>query len=148
MPNITPRERFYKKTRAEGGCLLWTAATSGRGYGDFWFEGRLWKAHRWAYEQEKGRIPKGMDLDHLCRNITCVKVTHLEPVTRSENLRRGVPGIISILCPEGHDKRETGVPREHGSHLLRCGICYRKTAAARARRYRERKRNAEHNTEA
>jgi len=28
-------------------------------------------------------------LDHLCRNRACVRPSHLEPVTQTENIRRG-----------------------------------------------------------
>jgi len=45
-------------------------------------------AHRFAYEELVGPIPEGLDLDHLCRNKTCVNPAHLEPVTRAENVRR------------------------------------------------------------
>lgn len=31
-----------------------------------------------------------MDIDHLCRNRSCVNPEHLEPVTRGENIRRGL----------------------------------------------------------
>lgn len=47
-------------------------------------------AHRWIYEYERGPIEPGRDLDHLCRVRSCVNPDHLEPVTRQENLRRGI----------------------------------------------------------
>ncbi len=43
-----------------------------------------------AYYREKyGDIPAGMDLDHLCRNESCVNPDHLELVTHAKNCRRG-----------------------------------------------------------
>jgi hypothetical protein len=48
-------------------------------------------AHRVAYEQFVGTVPDGLELDHLCENKACVNPGHLEPVTRSENVRRGWP---------------------------------------------------------
>jgi hypothetical protein len=45
--------------------------------------------HRFAYELLVGPIPAGLVLDHLCRNRLCVNPNHLEPVTNSENPRRG-----------------------------------------------------------
>jgi len=47
-------------------------------------------AHRVAWVKANGPVPDDLDLDHLCRNRACINVEHLEPVTRSENLRRGI----------------------------------------------------------
>ncbi len=49
------------------------------------------KGHRKSYEFFIGPIPVGLDLDHLCRTRACYNPAHLEPVTRSENIRRGLP---------------------------------------------------------
>lgn len=35
------------------------------------------------------KIAPGMHIDHKCRNPRCVNPAHLEPVTPSENMRRG-----------------------------------------------------------
>lgn len=55
-------------------------------------------AHRTAYRLYVGEIPAGLDIDHLCRTTWCVNPAHLEPVTRSENLRRAYPA-----CRRGHE---------------------------------------------
>lgn len=47
-------------------------------------------AHKWIWEDRNGPVPDGMDLDHLCRNRSCVNPDHLEPVSRAENILRGV----------------------------------------------------------
>jgi len=56
------------------------------------------------YESVKGPIPPGFEPDHLCRNRRCINPAHLEPVTRRENLRRGIgehrPG--KTHCKRGH----------------------------------------------
>jgi hypothetical protein len=44
--------------------------------------------HRKHYEQFKGPIPDGLEIDHTCRNTRCVNPEHLEAVTHAENLRR------------------------------------------------------------
>jgi len=78
------------------------------GYAYNWIDGRMVSEHKYAYEQRYGPVPLDMDLDHLCRNRACKEPTHLEVVTRSENLRRGElhgRGVCSLYCPRGHRKR-------------------------------------------
>jgi len=73
--------------------------------------GRQVVAHRFAYELLVGPIPEGLELDHLCRNRACVKVTpddhgpaHLEPVTKRENILRG-EGMGARHARQTHCKR-------------------------------------------
>ena len=67
---------------------------------------RLRRAHRLYYELEKGPIPKGLTLDHLCRVRCCVNPDHLEPVTLVENVMRGeslfAQQVKRTHCPQGH----------------------------------------------
>jgi hypothetical protein len=73
-----------------GPCHVWTASVNGHhGYGKFWVNGRLLKAHRIALELAGVPIPAGYIVDHLCRNVRCVRLEHLEPVTQRENFLRG-----------------------------------------------------------
>lgn len=53
--------------------------------------GRWVEAYRWLWEQANGPVPSGRVLDHLCENKRCVNLAHLEPVTRSENVKRSKP---------------------------------------------------------
>lgn len=97
-------ERFYKKVEKDtaGTCLLWTAGKAGKGYGYFWHEGRMKRAHKVLWEHENGPVPDGFDLDHLCRVRHCVNPDHLEPVTRSENNKRGSSTRLVNKCRRGH----------------------------------------------
>lgn len=72
----------------ENGCWQWVGMAR-KGYGMFHRNGKKVSAHRFVYEQTKGSIPAGLELDHLCKNKGCVNPDHLEPVTRKENVRRG-----------------------------------------------------------
>ncbi len=57
--------------------------------------GRRVYAHRHIYEMANGPIPSGLHIDHLCRNRACVRPDHLEPVTCTENTRRGLKAKVS-----------------------------------------------------
>ncbi|QPR39552.1 AP2 domain-containing protein [Brevibacterium casei CIP 102111] len=47
--------------------------------------------HRYAWEQEHGPIPEGMQIDHICHEPACVNLDHLRLATPAENSqhRRG-----------------------------------------------------------
>lgn len=80
----TPFESKY--TIAASGCWEWKSRT-GR-YGLVRVNGVMTSAHRATYIKLRGKIPDGLELDHLCRNPLCVNPDHLEPVTAKENTRR------------------------------------------------------------
>lgn len=127
-------ERFWEKVdRTENDCWLWTGALWGGGYGLFSVRIRQGRyrsvpAHRWAYEHVVGPIPDGMDIDHLCRNRRCVNPAHLEPVTRRENILRGVSQVAlhaaATHCPAGHPYNEQNTWVSKAGHR-QCRICDR-----------------------
>lgn len=77
------------KIDEQTGCWIWQRYKDRKGYGIMRKNDFLLKAHRYFYEKYKKQIPKGLQLDHLCRNTSCVNPDHLEPVTNAENCRRG-----------------------------------------------------------
>lgn len=109
---LDPAERFWAKVDVGHplGCWNWIAQTDSGGYGRFStdIDGRWYPvtAHRHAYELLIGPIPEGLQLDHLCRNTSCVNPDHLEPVTARENTRRG-------YGPAGTQARKTHCKRGH-----------------------------------
>jgi HNH endonuclease len=66
------------------GCWVWQRALS-NGYGRMRRNGKNVLAHRWYWEQANGRIPEGFEIDHVCRNTTCVNPHHLRLATHAEN---------------------------------------------------------------
>jgi HNH endonuclease len=70
-------------------CWVWDGPLVNNGYAQINVEGRLVMAHRYHYEKRFGPIPDGKQLDHLCCVRHCVNPEHLEPVTGTENVRRG-----------------------------------------------------------
>lgn len=107
-PSLTNDEfyRFTEKFTMGDDCWQWHAGKQGKGYGVFKAGGRQQMAHRVSYSEFVGEIPEGLQLDHLCRNTSCVRPSHLEPVTSKENLRRGTsPSALNgqkSECPNGH----------------------------------------------
>lgn len=99
--------RFWTKVNksAPNGCWEWTAKRD-NGYGRIWIKGRLFAAHRVAYELMRGQIPEGLTIDHLCRNRRCVNPEHLEVVSMRVNILRS--DSVSAVnarkehCPFGH----------------------------------------------
>lgn len=75
----------------ESGCWVWQRYLGLEGYALKRRDGKKMPAHRYYYELYKGPIPRGLLLDHLCRNHACVNPAHLEPVTAKENAARRAP---------------------------------------------------------
>jgi hypothetical protein len=125
------------------GCWEWIGAKWKRGYGKFTLpvSQKRVPAHRWGYEQLVGPVAPNLDMDHLCRNPSCVNPKHLEPVTHVENMRRGVAGLKSsareagkIRCIHGHpfDELNTYWRADGGRNCRACG----RAVAARRREKR------------
>jgi hypothetical protein len=140
-------ERFWGKVDFDGlvhpvlgtPCWVWTGKPS-HGYGRF---GQV-SAHRVAFALERGPIPDGRMLDHLCHTLDascrggddcqhrlCVNPAHLEIVTNDENLRRGRrANQAKTHCPKGHPydmviETKRGISRG-------CRACRRERSLARS----------------
>lgn len=136
--DVTTEERFWAKVEKTDGCWNWTAAKKGLGYGQFWAPPRLVLAHRYVFELLVGPIPDGMEIDHLCRNPSCVNPAHLEAVTPQLNQWRGTsPAGVNHLkthCVKGHllPSEPNRVSRRASGHGWRtCKVC----VAERGRAY-------------
>lgn len=81
-------DRFLDKIELTDSCWEWKGHKDRNGYGMFYFSGVKVTAHRFSYEIHNECIPRGMEIDHLCMNTSCVNPSHLEVVTHKENINR------------------------------------------------------------
>ena len=125
----SPQERFAERyiIDSETGCWNWTGSVNGRGYGYLSVDNRTVQAYKLAYEWKHGKIPKELEIDHLCKNTLCVNPDHLEVVTRRTNQLRGntftAKNVAKTHCPKGH--LYSGVNNQGGRI---CHICIREWA--------------------
>lgn len=79
-------DRFNRRTKRQGECLVWLGGKNTSGYGTIVTSSRVKVcAHRLSYERSVGPIPAGMVVDHICRNKACVDPSHLRLATTKQN---------------------------------------------------------------
>jgi hypothetical protein len=147
-----PELRFWAKVNKDGSqpsalrhrgvCWPWSGGVNSQGYGVFHpVHGVSVLAHRHAYELLVGVIAEGLNIDHLCRERTCVNPSHLEPVTQRENLLRGLTVTASNArkseCPQGHPYTPENTYRSPSKpNGRRCRACAREREQRRTPRNR------------
>jgi len=86
----TPRIRAYRLEPVDGGCLLLRGiSVHSSGYTSIRVGGKKRRGHVVTFMASGGTIPRGHELDHLCRNRACVNPAHLEAVSHKTNCLRG-----------------------------------------------------------
>ena len=127
---------------APNGCWEWNRARDDLGYGRTWDVSlyRMTEAYRLVYRLFVGPIPDGLEIDHRCRNPSCVNPHHLEPVTHAENMRR-IRGVNRMTeCKWGHPMVGGNIYVSHRGKRLECRTCRNRSNIASKRRKRERER--------
>ena len=77
------KDRFWSKVKKlPNGCYEWIIGKDKDGYGRFKIQKGIYRAHRISYFLKHGKISTVLQLDHLCRNPSCVNPDHLEEVTQ------------------------------------------------------------------
>lgn len=101
-------KRFWSKVDKTPTCWVWTGSPHSAGYGTILIDGQIKYAHRVSYEMAYGRIPEGLEIDHICHNRPCVNPSHLRPVTRKQNMenligatRESSTGIRGVFWVSG-----------------------------------------------
>jgi len=127
---------------ANTGCWTWSGPIQPNGYAMMSVGRSRRYVHRLAFETWIGPIPRGLDIDHLCRNRACCNPQHLEPVARAENINRGNgPNVLARLngnkthCANGHEFTSDNT-RMRPSGGRRCRTCARDESRAKRSKLR------------
>lgn len=121
-------QRFFSHVEKTITCWLWFGAKTRGGYGSCGRPGTgtTMLAHRRAWEMVNGPVPKGMCLDHICRNRNCVRVEHLDLTTIRENTLRGNNQVAinatKTHCHRGHEFTPENTRLMEGSRV--CRACH------------------------
>lgn len=123
-------------------CILVNTSEAKNGYGQVLFRGKITRAHRAAWIEANGEIPKGLVIDHTCHNpkeceggITCphracVNVEHMRLVTQRENIMAGRHNIDNRShCNQGHPFIKENIMIRKNGHR-ECAECNRVRARA------------------
>jgi hypothetical protein len=103
----TAEDRFWGKVVIldDKKCYLWVGSVNPQGYGNFWAENKLEKAHRYSFFLHNGFYPDVVR--HSCDNPSCVNPKHLLAGTQSDNMkdaseRKRTRCQKITHCPKGH----------------------------------------------
>jgi len=123
-----PIKRLMSRvTKSKDSCWVWNGALV-RGYGVINIDGKTEYVHRVVFAASVKKFDKSLTLDHICRNPRCVNPEHLEPVTRSENVRRMNLSQPRDRCRKGHLYVEYGKTKNG-----RCIKCYESSPSRQGR---------------
>lgn len=79
------RLKLMMRVVPDGDCLRWTGNHNAKGYGRVYHRGKVVKVHRLLWEIDRGPIPEGMVLDHICQTKDCVMTSHMQLLTVREH---------------------------------------------------------------
>ncbi len=114
----------------EGECWLYDGWHNDAGYPYIHWDGRDQPVHRVLYVLLTGDDITGLDLDHLCRVVACIRPSHHEAVTHTENIRR--LGLAQTSCRRaGHDWADPRNVRVRRNGRRWCAECDRQDQRAR-----------------
>jgi len=120
-------------------CILWQGRLNSAGYG--LVSRRL--AHRIAWENEHGPIPKGLVIHHECGVAACVNVEHLRCLTHAEHNALHLNAEpwyqrqrAKTHCPQGHEYTPENTIVKRGRR--HCRECNRIRSGEYHRRNRDR----------
>lgn len=99
-------------------CWLWIGYMNKQGYGSMCVnqKGKVTSltVQRVSYTLFWGEIPRGLTVDHMCRNRGCANPYHLRAITNRQN-------VLAGMCQAAQNARKTHCKRGHalsGANVL------------------------------
>ena len=116
------------KIDKETECWEWKSSLMSTGYGSFSIKDKNYLAHRMSYSLFHGEIEKGLVIDHICRNRSCVNPMHLRQVTMKTNAIENSLSIPSSnykkdMCKNGHPLSGENLCEYPSDKHRRCRTC-------------------------
>lgn len=108
----------------DGQCWLFDSWHNSAGYPYISVDGRDQPAHRIVFTLLTGQDINGLDLDHVCRNVACVRPSHHEAVTHTENMKR-LSQAQTACRRAGHDWTNPRNVRTRPNGRRYCAECDR-----------------------
>lgn len=127
-------------------CIQYDGYIMPNGYG-LYKSSPMTYAHRHAWEEANGSIPKGLVIDHICHNESaaaglcsggdscthrsCVNPEHLVAKTQSENVLGGMhSNSVKLTCKKGHSYKDPRNIMTRKNGWRECAECNRQRASA------------------
>ncbi len=101
-------------------CVLWQGAINSKGYAVRGTKEERFLVHRRVFEDERGPIPEGHEIHHLCEVRRCVNVAHLQAVRPLAHRRVHLGRLIDLIFEELRTGEKTR--REFGWIALDAGF--------------------------
>ena len=123
--------------RKPNGCLEWTGATTGKGYGHLFVHGKLIYTHRLAWGLAHPDEPLPPVVRHfVCDNPPCCDPEHLRPGTNADNSadmaakgRWRNQNVAKTHCPAGHEYAGANLyVKKNGARI--CRTCNHRKGAS------------------
>lgn len=125
--NDLSEKRFWGKiniTDDGDDCWEWEASVDHRGYGQFWLNGEVVRAHRTAWILLFGDIPEGLMVLHKCHIRRCCNPSHLKLGTAQDNTDdmmkagRHVSGFVNMTSEQKRLAQKASVAVRRQNDIL------------------------------